>query len=338
MNKVRFATVGSNVIVDSFLAGAVHDERFAFEAVYSRTEQRGKEFASKYGVKKVYTSLEELAADNDIDAVYIATPNRCHASQAILMMEHGKHVLCEKPMAPTYKEAFEMIQCAGHNNVALMEAMKSTLLPNFDAVRAALSKIAPVRRYFAQFCQYSSRYDKFLRGEVVNAFNPEMKGGALLDLGVYGIAPMVHLFGMPARVQKSETRMAPGGVVSDKGIDVQGTLLATYPGMEGIIMYSKISDSPLPVEIQGEKGRILIRKLSQMTAPYIEYRGVTARKPGEPALDYDEPLVEDIAVETITDNMYYELREFIDMILSGRIESAENTFERTLEVLRICEM
>lgn len=345
MKKVRFATIGSNAIVDSFLAGAKHDERFELAAVYSRTQERGEEFASKYGVSKIYTSLELLAADNEIDAVYIASPNKCHASQAMMMMEHGKHVLCEKPMAPTYKEAFEMVQCAKHNNVALMEAMKSTLLPNFEAVRSALAKIGPVRRYFAQFCQYSSRYDKFLRGEVSNAFNPEMKGGALLDLGVYGIAPMVHLFGMPLRVQQSQTRMLPGGnVVSDKdfvvnrGIDVQGTLTATYPEMEAVIMYSKIADSQMPVEIQGEKGRIIVRKLSQMTSPLIEYRVATSRKPGEPALDFDAPQVEDIAVETINDNMYYELREFIDVIVDGRIESSENTFQRTLDVLRICEM
>lgn len=335
VKKIRFATIGSNVIVDSFLKGAAHDEKFSHSAVYSRTSEKGREFAAKHNVSKVYTSLDALAKDPDIDAVYIATPNVCHCPQAILMMEHGKNVLCEKPMAPSRAEAQLMIDAARRNNVALMEAMKTTLLPNFFAVRDALPKIGNVHRFTAQFCQYSSRFDKFLRGEVDNVFNPRMKGGALLDLGVYGIAPLIHLFGMPSNVQKSELRMSPE---SGEEIDVQGTLLLTYPDMEATIMYSKICDSSLPLEIQGEKGTILVTKLSQMTSPRIQYRpAVSSRRPGEPALSFDETAIEDISVESIDDNMYYELREFINIIENGTHESSENTFAHTLEVLEVCE-
>lgn len=349
LKKIRFATIGSNAIVDSFLRGAAHDERFEHAAVYSRTLERGEMFAVKHNVSKIYTSIEELSEDKMIDAVYIATPNVCHCPQAILMMNHGKHVLCEKPMAPSVSEALSMIEAAKRNNVALMEAMKTTLLPNFFSVRDSLPKIGKVHRFFAQFCQYSSRYDKFLLGEVDNVFNPAMKGGALLDLGVYGIAPLIHLFGVPSDVRKSEVRMFPGGIApraiksivsGDNGsdIDVQGTLLLNYPDMEAVVMYSKICDSSLPLEIQGEKGSILVHKLSQMTSPVIKYRPqLSSRRPGEPALKYDETITEDISVPTLDDNMYYELREFINIILEHRIESEENTFERTLDVLRVCE-
>lgn len=341
--KIRFATIGSGAIVESFLQGALFDERFEYAAVYSRTAERGGEFAAKYGVSKVYTSLEALANDSEIDAVYIASPNVCHAPQTIMMMNQGKHVLCEKPIAPSYSEALGMIECARKNGVALMEAMKTTLLPNFFAIRDALPKIGKVFRYTAQFCQFSSRFKSFLSGESVpNVFNPQMKGGALLDLGVYGIAPLIHLFGMPDRVQRSEVRMAPGGEIvgSDdvRGIDIQGTILLSYPQMEGVVYYSKASDSYLPLEIQGEKGCIVVSKLSQMTSPRIKYRpNVSERRPGAPALTYDDSVEEDISRPTFDGNMYYEVKEFIDMIEEGRIESAENSFERSLDVLRVCE-
>lgn len=342
--KIRFATIGSGAIVESFIKGAMIDERFEYAAIYSRTVERGDEFAAKYGVTKVYTSLDALAADPGIDAVYIASPNVCHVSQAVLMMNHGKHVLCEKPIAPTYSEALGMIECARKNGVALMEAMKSTLLPNFFAIRDALPRIGRVFRYTAQFCQYSSRFKSFLSGEgVANVFNPKMKGGALLDLGVYGVAPLIHLFGMPERVQKSEVRMVPGGEIVGadvaEGIDVQGTLLLSYPQMEGVVSYSKVSDSYLPLEIQGERGCIVVSKLSQMTAPRIKYRPtVSERRPGAPALTYDDSVEEDISRPTYDENMYYELKEFIDIIEDGRIESVENSFERSLDVLKVCEI
>ena len=96
---IRFATIGSNFIVDQMLDAAGHCPGFAYEAVYSRTQQRAGEFAAKYGVSKTYTSLDALAGDNHVDAVYIASPNLCHKEQAIALMRAGKHVLCEKPMA-----------------------------------------------------------------------------------------------------------------------------------------------------------------------------------------------------------------------------------------------
>jgi scyllo-inositol 2-dehydrogenase (NADP+) len=312
---IRFATIGTNKIVDSFLAGAKHDPRFKYEATYSRNIETGETFAAKYGVKRVFTSLEDLAAAEKIDAVYIASPNICHFPHSTMMMEHGKHVLCEKPLATTFDEGLQMVECARKHRVSFMEAMKTTLLPNFGAVKDALQQIGEVRRYFAQFCQYSSRYDNFKKGIIMNAFRPELGNGAMVDLGVYGIAPMVHLFGVPETVTSSSTFL-------HTGVDGQGTIIMSYPTMEATIIYSKISDSTIPSEIQGEGGRIVINKLSDMIGPHIIYRDGTK---------------EDISLPTISDNMYYEVKEFIDMIEQGAIESSINTFQRSLDVLTITD-
>ncbi|HRW94451.1 MAG TPA: Gfo/Idh/MocA family oxidoreductase [Bacteroidales bacterium] len=312
---IRFATIGSNVIVDSFLRGAAHDPRFQLQAVYSRTQERATEFADKYGVKHTYTSLEALAADPHVDAVYIASPNCFHAPQAMLMMEHGKHVLCEKPLAPSFAEGKAMTREARRHGVVLMEAMKTTLLPNFFRIKEALPQIGTVRRFFAQFCQYSSRYDNFKKGIVSNAFRAGMGNGALRDLGVYGLAPLVHLFGMPQQLQAS-------AILLSTGVDGQGTVLMTYPGMEAVVEFSKISDSFLPSEIQGENGRILLGKLSTVKDPVLVMRDGTTT---------------DLSVPTIADDMYYELKEFIDVIESGAAESAVNTHQRSLDVLQLVD-
>jgi len=312
---IRFATIGSNVIVDSFLRGAAHDPRFQLQAVYSRTQERAAEFAVKHGVKHTYTSLEALAADPHVDAVYIASPNCFHAPQAILMMEHGKHVLCEKPLAPSFAEGKAMTEAACRSGVVLMEAMKTTLMPNFFRVKEALPHIGKARRFFAQFCQYSSRYDNFKKGEVSNAFRAGMGNGALRDLGVYGLAPLVHLFGMPGQLQASATLLSTG-------VDGQGTVLMTYPGMEAVVEFSKVSDSFLPSEIQGENGRILLGKLSTVKDPVLVMRDGTTT---------------DLSVPTIADDMYYELKEFIDVIESGAAESAVNTHQRSLDVLELVD-
>ena len=270
-----------------------------------------------------------------------------------MMMDAGKHVLCEKPLAPTAEEAEAMFAAARRNGVALLEAMKTTLLPNFAAVRAALPRIGTVRRFIAQFCQYSSRYDRFKKGDVCNAFNPKMAGGSIRDLGVYGIAPMVHLFGVPwegeftpeklaEKVKVNSTMILPGGCDDPtKAIDGQGVLTADYGSMQAVVTYSKITDSSAATEIQGEDGTILISKLSTMVAPKIVFRHGSGSRADSgfhsdvrgTALTEGE---EDISVETVSDNMYYEVKEFFDMIESGRIESEENTFERSLQVIQLC--
>ena len=158
------------------MAGAKEDNRFELSAICSRTQDRAEEFAAKYGVEHTFTSIVEMASSDVIDAVYIATPNCTHAEIAIACMNHGKHVLCEKPMASNAREVKQMIEAARKNHVTLMEAMIATMNPNFMKVRELLPQLGTLRRYFASYCQYSSRYDKFKEGIVLNAIKRSYDG------------------------------------------------------------------------------------------------------------------------------------------------------------------
>ena len=312
---IRFGIIGTNTITTKFIEDSRTLPDFSLTAVYSRTKDRAKEFASKYNVDTTFTDLEHMAKSDVIDAVYIASPNSFHADQAILFMKHGKHVLCEKPIASHTKEVETMIQTAKKHNVVLMEALKSTLLPNFQTIQNNIHKIGKVRRYFASFCQYSSRYDAYKEGTILNAFNPALSNGALMDIGVYCIYPMVVLFGAPSHVQAN-------AYLLDSGVDGEGSLLLKYAEMDAIIMYSKITNSYVPSEIQGENGSIIIDKISSPTKVEIRYH---------------DGQVEDITKSQSNNTMSYETKEFIRLIQQNQLESTVNSHTSSMITMKIME-
>ncbi|MGG0824943.1 Gfo/Idh/MocA family oxidoreductase [Paenibacillus turicensis] len=313
---MRYGVIGTNWITERFIAAAMETDHLVLTAVYSRSEEKAKEFAGKYNDDiEIFTDLKAMAQSDLLDAVYIASPNSLHAEQSILCLEHGKHVLCEKPMASNTKELTAMVEVAKKNGVVLMEALKSTLMPNFRVIRDNLYKLGEVRRFFASYCQYSSRYDAFKQGKVLNAFNPEFSNGALMDIGVYCIYPLVTLFGKPDEIKAS-------GMLLSSGVDGEGSLLLKYKEMDAVIMYSKITDSYLPAEIQGENGTMVIDKINGPYQVKIYYRDGT---------------IEDLTQSQTQESMYYEAVEFADLIMSGRAESDINSLSNSLTVAEIME-
>ncbi|XZF76985.1 Gfo/Idh/MocA family protein [Bacillus sp. AL-1R] len=313
---IRFGVIGTNRITDKFIQDSYGIKEFALSAVYSRTDSKAKEFASKYNVKSVFTDLESMAKSDIIDAVYIASPNSLHAEQAILFMKNGKHVLCEKAIASNSAELQEMLLTAQKYNVVLMEALKSTLLPNFQSVKNNLHKIGRIRRYFASYCKYSSRYDAYKNeGTILNAFNPLFSNGAIMDIGIYCIYPMVVLFGEPSNVQSN-------ALLLDSGVDGEGSLLLKYKEMDAVIMYSKITNSYIPTEIQGENGNIMIDDINNPQKVEIRYR---------------DGSIEDITQSQSSKIMYYETKEFINLIKSGQLESTINSHNHSMITMRIIE-
>lgn len=313
--KIRFGVIGTNFIVDKVLEGASFDSRFELAAIYSRTQEKADEFARKHNIPYTFTSLEAMAASPLIDAVYIASPNSLHASQSILFMQHGKHVLCEKPFASNAKEVKTMIAAARENNVTLMEAMKPSLTPNFKALKNHIEEIGTIRRYFSCYCQYSSRYDKLKEGIVMNAFDPALSNGAVMDLGVYTIFPMVVLFGRPLKISATGLKLSTGA-------DGQGAVNFEYEGMNATVLYSKIADSALPTEIQGEDGTITADRINIINKVSLKNRN------GEEKI---------ISSPDVIHEYYYEVAEFINLIQEGKCESQINSHENSLITIEIVD-
>ena len=303
---VRFGIIGTNSITDWFLEAAAEAEGFALGAVYSRNEETGRAFADKYGCSVVYTSLEDLAASDKIDAVYVASPNSLHCAQSIMMMNGGKHVLCEKPAASDAEELEQMLAAAKRNHVVFLEAMRPVFDPGFARIQELLPELGKIRNVLFQYCKYSSRYDKFKEGVIMNAFNPALSNAALMDIGVYCVHPMVKLFGMPERVTGRS-------IFLENGMEGAGTVVAQYDGMQAVLQYSKITNCILPSQIQGEDATIVIREIPDTRE--IELH----RRNGE---------TEVIRIEKKSNNMYYETAEFIRLIESGEDAGEHNRYSQ----------
>lgn len=289
---VTFAVIGTNFITERFLSAAKQCGEFQLGMVYSRSMEQAEVFAKKWGAPKACDSFEQLCADQEIQAVYLASPNRFHASQAISLMQAGKHVLCEKPMAVNSEELARMLAVSKENGVILLEAMRTAFAPSMEVIRQNLYKLGPIRRAVLSYCQYSTRYDKYKAGRIENAFDPTLCNGALMDIGVYCVHAMVLLFGVPQKINAS-------GYFLKNSIDAYGTVSADYNGMSVQLLYSKVNNSFAPNEIQGEKGCMLFEPLAIPRTIKICYNDGT-----EEVLD----------VDFYEEDMYYELDHFIQCI------------------------
>lgn len=327
MDKVRFGLVGTGRITDWVLRGAREDCRFEAVAVCSRSASKGETFAKEHAIPLVYTDLEQMTANPDIDAVYIGTPNHTHADIALRCIAAGKHVLCEKPFTSNAKEARVVVRAAKEKGVVLMEAMISTLSPNFREVARRLPGCGRIGQVSMSFCQYSSKYEALQRGEVAASFDPRCGGGALMDLGVYTIWPVVALFGRPEKL------LASIGTYDIPGIgptDVQGTVLLEYKEFTAMATYSKTADSFLPSEISGERGAILLDKvhICRSLKWYPHAAPTSGRGEGAKA--------EDITVKDTHDEYYCEFKEFIDCVLEGH-DSLINSPETSVIVMEVLD-
>ena len=309
---IRFATIGTNFVVEWFLQCAQKVEDLVYNGTYSRSFELGREFAQKYNGNLVFDDLNELARSEEIDAVYIASPNSLHYEQAKLMIEHRKHVLIEKTITSNKKELENLIKLAKDNDVVIMEAMRPVHDPGFFAIKRAIEKVAPVRRATFQYCQYSSRYDKFKNGIVENAFNPKFSNGSLMDIGVYCVHPMVKLFGMPEDIQATAT-------ILPNSIDGQGTIVCKYNDMMAEALYSKITNSRLPSQIQGEKGAVIIEEIPNPRKITIIYNDGTKEKMDVPDCEL---------------NMIYEAEEWTRLIKLGKFTDEHIQYSLTsLEIM-----
>ena len=314
---MNFVIVGTNFISDTLLSAANTLPAFNLYGVCSRKQSSGEAFLSNHPNTdvKIFTSIELVCQDPDVDAVYIAAPNSLHKQYAVMCLEAGKHVLGEKPSAANSQELNAILTAANANKRLYMEAMMTTHLPNFARLKNALSKIGKPRKFIGQYSQYSSRYDKYKNGERPNTFLPEFANGALLDLGVYPLYLLIALWGAPQRVSAS-------GVLLDTGVDGAGDVLLNYDDKQVVISYSKISQGDNITEIQGERGRLRIHAVSQLK--HIEF----VANNGE--------------VEVISDKfdehfMKYEVAHFMQTINAQKRESDVNTHQLARDVMNVLD-
>ena len=316
---MKFGIIGTNFISDWFADAAnelrKRGEDITLAGIFSRDRERGENFAKKHGILRSYTTLDDMLADGDIDAIYVASPTYKHAEQSIAAMNAGKHVLCEKMMAHALDAFLEMRRCAEEKGLILLEAMRPEFDPVTDILKSNTSKIGAIRRSSFVFCQYSSRYDKFKAGDVQNAFDPKIYNSALADIGIYPLHLAVSLFGKPNKIRSTALFLKNGFLGS-------GEITLDYGGHISTVSYSKICDSAAPSVIDGENGSLTVDKISAPSRISLKLRGE-----GEMPLEYAPDKM----------NMTYEILEFCRLIRENDLEAARRYLGITEICQRICD-
>jgi predicted dehydrogenase len=224
---------------------------FTVQAVGSRSQAAADAFAAEFDIPNAHTSYEALAADPEVDVVYVSTPHPLHAANARLMLEAGKHVLVEKPFTLNAREAREIADLAAERGLLLLEAMWTRYLPHMVRIREIIADgtIGEVRSLIVDHTQKLSD-DPAHR---INAL--ELGGGALLDLGIYPISFSWDLFGAPLTIQSTAS-------FKDTGADAQ---VATIFGYDGGRVASMLSAShtlgPNTASVLGTVARIEIDRV-----------------------------------------------------------------------------
>ncbi|MGI5894464.1 MAG: Gfo/Idh/MocA family protein [Candidatus Merdivicinus sp.] len=254
---MQYAVIGTGWIVDSYIEGCEIAGNCELAAICSRTREKGLAFGEKYGVSKVYTSVEELA-ESEIPAVYIASPNALHYKQARCLLEAGKHVICEKPITVTPAECEVLQKLAAQKGLIYLEAIMMMHLPQRKIVEELLPKLGRITSVRFDFSQLSSKYPAYLRGELPNIFNPKMATGSLMDLGVYCVYPAVAWFGMPDEVWSSASFL-------ESGADESCAAVLKYSDKLVVLNCSKTGQSRLGSEVIGDEGTLAIDSISKLT-------------------------------------------------------------------------
>ena len=209
MNKpVRIGILGPGKIVDRVSHDFKNISGGTITAIASRSYDRAREACQKYGVQTAYGDYESMARSKEVDLVYIATPHNFHCEQAVMLMEAGKHILCEKPMAINKRQTETMVACAKKNGVFLMEAMWTRFFPASEKIRKLISDgaIGQVTHVYADFASVIG-YEPESR-----LFNPSLAGGALLDIGIYPVMAATMVLGYDPIEVQGVCHYAPSGV------------------------------------------------------------------------------------------------------------------------------
>lgn len=294
MQPIRLAVIGRGRFSRYFLEAVSRVPELVYVGQYSRHLADAQAFATEYGGTLWWDDLNALAGDPQVDAVYIGSPNAFHAPQAITLLNAGKHVLCEKPVASHLREWQDMCAAADSSGTTLLEAMRLVHCPGFALLRELLPELGTIRQVDLCYCQYSSRYDNFKKGIIENAFRPELSNGSLMDIGVYCVYAMITLFGTPHRLHASAVKLS-------NGIDGAGSVLAEYDGMQVSLLHSKINDGRCSAFL-GENGMLETDIISHPS------RFTLTRRDGS---------VQHFAAQQEENDMVYEARHFAQLIRQG---------------------
>ena len=293
MNELRWAVLGTGVIANEMAATLQKMGKHLY-AVGNRTYEKAVVFGEKYGVEKVYASIEEMFADPNVDIIYITSPHNTHYGFMKQALESGKHLLVEKSITLNSAELEEMVVLAQEKNLVLAEAMTIWHMPLYKKLwqiiaSGRLGKVQMITMNFGSFKKYDMT-NRF--------FNRNLAGGAMLDIGVYALS-IVRSF-MAQQPQNLMTQWLP----APTGVDEQATILLQNDlGQMATVALTMHSKQPKRAMISCEKGYIEIMEYPRADRAII--------------VDAETGAVETIEEGKTSDALYYEMTDMEEAVLTG---------------------
>ncbi|NNK83348.1 MAG: Gfo/Idh/MocA family oxidoreductase [Flavobacteriaceae bacterium] len=301
LKKIKWGIIGLGNIADKFATDLHTVDNTELYAVASRTQEKANTFAEKYNVTKAYGNYKDLAADSNIDAVYIATPHVHHKANTLMCLKKGIAVLCEKPFAMNAEEVHEMIDCAKANNVLLMEALWTYFLPHYNYVLDLIENetYGKVLKLEADF-GFKQEFDESNR-----VIKKSLGGGSLLDIGIYPIFTALSTLGNPKAKEAEATFF-------ENEVDSSCSIVFKYrDGVNAYLKSTLLEETPTEAIFYCEKGIIKIN------SRFHEPSTVTIITNGKEE-------IKDFGYTTIGYN--YEVIHFNNLLRQGKIESNVMTY------------
>lgn len=306
---LNWAVLGTGVIANE-MAAALEKMGKRLYAVGNRTHEKAVRFGEKYGVAKVYDTIDEMFADPEVDIIYITSPHNTHYPFMKKALENGKHLLVEKSITLNSAELEEMAALAEQNGLVLAEAMTIWHMPLYKKLwqivgSGQLGKVQMITMNFGSFKKYDMT-NRF--------FNPALAGGALLDIGVYALS-IVRSF-MQTQPTQIESQMRP----APTGVDEQATILLQNDlGQMATVALTMHAKQPKRAMISCEKGYIEI-----MEYPRGDQAIIVDAETGE---------VTQIQAGDRANALYYEMQDMEEAVLTGNREAMK--LELSRDVMRI---
>lgn len=314
MDKIyRWGILGAGRIAEKFCTAINFTGRSEVYAIASRDIGNAKLFAEKYNAKKWYNTYEDLAHDEKVDIIYIATPHVFHYEQSMLCLENKKAVVCEKPMSLSHRQTAAMIASATANNVFFMEGLWTACMPFLDTIRRLVNEgnIGEIKYVDADF-GFAAPEDPAGR-----LYNKSLGGGALLDIGIYPVSLATIFLGNPSAI-KSVSEL------SATGVDEYVNMVFSYHGGKTAHVFCTITfNTPVEARITGTKGHIRIQN------PWFKATNFS--------LHSDDGTMQTFAIPHRCNGFEYEIEEVVHCLDNGLLQSNKVPHDLSLSTSRIMD-
>ncbi|WP_179349878.1 Gfo/Idh/MocA family protein [Winogradskyella pacifica] len=301
---INWGIIGAGKIASKFASDLQMVSNSKLYAIASRNLEKAKLFRHDYKATMAYGTYEDLVADSNIDAVYIATPHSFHKAHTVLCLNHNKAVLCEKPFAMNLEEVEEMIQLSKENNTLLMEALWTIFLPHYQYVLDVLQK-----KHFGNIIELEADFGFHpTYNETSRVFDKSVGGGSLLDIGIYPVFAALSTLGKPNTIE-AEAQFF------DSGADSECEMTFQYENTKAVLKSTLLQETNTEAIFHCENGTIKIngRFHEPSSVTLIDHLGNSELK------EFD----------TKTIGYSYEIEHFNQLIRDGKTESDIMTFEKS---------